>query len=164
MKGIVILFNTGMKLITTLHELIIHLIFGYLNYISEGKISYESPKKIGKNESKDGGLLFEQILFGRLYGEISLNDILVILNDEYLNSLKTFKEHLNKEFNSKNFKVKSNLLKLIFKEYKLDINDLRNNDQVYSTMRSSENGIFIKRDIKNIILPYKAPIPYSYYN
>ena len=163
LKGIVILFNTGMKLITTLHELIIHLIFGYLNYISEGKISYESPKKIGTFESKDGGMLFEQILFGCKYGNISLNDILVILNGEFLNSLESFKKHLNKEFNSKNFEIKSDLLKLIFKEYKIGLNDLRNNDQVYSTMRSSEKGMFIKRDLMNILLPYKMPIAYSYY-
>ena len=45
LKGIVILFNVGMKTVITLHEFIIHLCFGYLNYLTEGKISHESPEK-----------------------------------------------------------------------------------------------------------------------
>jgi hypothetical protein len=161
LKGIIILFNVGMKMITTVHELIIHLCFGYLNYISEGKISYKSPKKIGKIKREDGGLVFEEILFGRQYGDITLNDILVILNGEHLNSLKNFKKHLGQEFNSKKFIVKSNLLKSIFKKYKITVDDLKNNNKVYSTMKSSESGMFIRREVMNILLPYKAPIPYS---
>ena len=163
LKGIIILFNVGMKMIATLHELIIHLCFAYLNYISEGKISHESPKKVGKTESLDGGLLFEQLLFGCQYGNITLNDILVILNGEYLDSLENFQGHLRKEFDSKKFAVKTKLLKLIFEEYNLTLNDLKNNKNVYSTMKSSENEMFIKRDVMNILLPYKAPIAYSYY-
>ena len=163
LKGIIILFNVGMKMITTLHELIIHLSFAYLNYISDGKISHESPKKIGKIETIDGGLLFEQILFGCQYGNITLNDILVILNGEYLDSLDIFQEHLKKEFDSKKFEVNTHLLKLIFGEYNITLNDLKNNKNVYSTMKSSESGMFIKRDVMNILLPYKAPIAYSYF-
>ena len=163
LKGIIILFNTGMKLITTLHELIIHLCLGYLNYISEGKISDKSPKKIGKIGRKDGGLLFEEILFGYQYGNITLNDILVILNGEYLDSLSNLQGHLRKEFKIKKFVLKSNLLKLIFQKYKITLDDLKNNNEVYSTMKSSESGMFIKRDIMAILLPYKAPIAYSYY-
>ena len=162
LKGIIILFNTGMKMITTLHELIIHLIFGYLNYLTEGKISSESPKKLSKIQTDDGGLFFEQILFGCQYGNITLNDVLVILNGDCLDSLKTFKGSLRKEFKPENFKIKSKLLNLIFKEYNITLNDLKNNKEVYSTMKSSGSGMYITRDIHNILLPYKQPIAYSY--
>ena len=39
------LFNVGMKFIVALHEIIIHLFFAYLNYISDGQLSSDSPKK-----------------------------------------------------------------------------------------------------------------------
>ena len=162
LKGIIILFNIGMKMVTTLHELIIHLSFGYLNYISEGKISYESPKKGNKNLNEDGGLYFEQLLFGNQYGNIHLNDILVILNGEYFNSLTTFQENLSKELDLDNFKVKSKLLSLILTEYDITLNTLKNNNKTYSKMKTSESGMCIKRDIDNIILSYKAPIPKNY--
>ena len=161
LKGVIILFNIAMKLITTLHEMIIHLFFGYLNYISEGEISHESPRKNNKISTKDGGLFFEQILFGKIFGNITLNEVLVILNGDCFNSLNELHENIRKEFNPKNFEVKSNFLKLILKEYSININDLTNNSEVYSTMKSSENGIFISRDPMKIILPYKAPVPYK---
>ena len=67
-----------------------------------------------------------------------------------------------KEFKPENFKIKSKLLKLIFKEYNITLNDLKNNKEVYSTMKSSGNGMYITRDIHNILLPYKQPIAYNY--
>ena len=73
LKGIIILFNIAMKLITTLHEMIIHLCFGYLNYITEGKISHESSKKNSKISERDGGLFFEQILFGKKYTNVKVS-------------------------------------------------------------------------------------------
>ena len=149
-------------MITTLHEFINNFIFGYLNYISEGKISSESPKKGTNIQKEDGGLSFEQILFGYQYGNITLNDVLVILNGDYLDSLKTFKDSHEKEFKLEKFKIKSKLLKLIFEEYNITLNDLKNNKKVYSTMKSSESGMYITRDVNNIILPYKQPIAYSY--
>ncbi len=104
-KGIIILFHIGMKIITTLHELIIHLWFGYLNYLSNGKISYESPKKGKRIHKEDDGLFFEQLLFGNQYVNITLNDILITLNGDCFNSLNGFKENLGKEFDSINFKI-----------------------------------------------------------
>lgn len=143
-----------MKLITT-----IHLFFGYLNYISEGKISHEISRKNNKVNIEDGGLFFEQILFWKIFGNITLNEVLVILNGDCFNSLNELQENIGKEFNPKYFKDKSNFLKLILNEYSININNLTNNSEVYSTMRSSENGIFISRDPMKIILPYKAPVP-----
>ena len=159
LKGIFNLFNIGMKLITTLHEMIIHFFFGYLNYITYGDISHESPRKNSKFATKDGGLYFEQILFGKKFGSINLNEVLVILNGDCSKSLEEFQNNLKKDFDPKLFEVKSNFLKLILSEYSLDLNKLENNINVHSLMKSSENGIFIFRDEMNIILPYKAPVP-----
>ena len=163
LRSLIVLFNIGMKFITTVHELIIHLCFACLNYITEGKISYESPRKRNKIIFDDGGLYFEHLLFGREYGNITLKDVLVILNCDSFDSLKNFQADLRNEMNYENFKVKSKLLKLIFEEYKITLNHLKNNKKVYSTMKSSESQMHIKRDIMNILLPYKAPIAYSYY-
>ena len=157
LKGIVILFNVGMKTVITLHEFIIHLCFGYLNYLTEGKISHESPKKGNKISTRDGGLFFEQLLFGVQYGDITLNDVLVILNGDCFNSLKEFQKNLRKEFSFDKFEVKSKLLKLILKEYSIDLKNLKNVNEIYSTMKSSNNRMCIRRNIRNIILPYKSP-------
>ena len=159
LKGIVILFNLAMKLITLVHEIIIHLLFSYLNYISEGKIESNSPKKVNKIENNDGGFVFEQILFGYVYENITLNKVLVILNGDCVNSLANFQANLNKNFDSSNFALKSDLLKLIFKEYNIDLNNLNINEEVYSTMKSSKNSIYIKRNPMNVLLPFKMPTP-----
>ena len=157
LKGIIILFNIGMKTITTLHELIIHLIFGYLNYLTEGKITPESPKKGKKFSCEDGGLYFEQLLFGVQYGNITLNDVLVILNGECFNSLDEFQKKLRKKLKPDKFTVKSNFLKLILKEYSIRLTDIKNINNIYSTMKSSEGGLYITRDIMKVILPGKLP-------
>ena len=162
LKGIIILFNIVMKTITILHEIINHFIFGYLNYLTDGKISSKSPKKGSKIQKEDDQLFFEHKLFWYQYGNITLNDVLVILNGDCLDSLKTFQDNLRKEFKPEKFKIKSELLKLIIEEYNITLNDLQNNKNVYSTMKSSESGMYINRDINNIILPFKYPIAYSY--
>ena len=159
LKGIFILFNVAMKLITSVHEIIIHLFFSYLNYVSEGKIDSHSPKKAIKVQSDDGGFLFENILFGCVYGYITLNEVLVILNGDCNNSLANFQANLKKNFDYTSFVLKSKLLKLIFKEYKIDLNLLNINKKVYSTLKSSENSIYIKRNPMNVLLPFKKATP-----
>ena len=163
LKGIIFLFNAGMKMIAILHELISHLSFGYLNYVTGRKIKIESSEKGNKIENDNEGLYFVQLLFGYQFGNITLNDILVLLNGECLDSLKTFKDNLRKEFNSEKFKAKSKLLKMIFKEYDISIKDLENNKKIYSIIKSLENGMYIGRNVMNILLPGKAPIAYCYY-
>ena len=160
LKGIVILFNMGMKFITTLRELIIHLSFGYLNYLSEGKISNESPKKGNKISTYDGGLFFENLLFRNQYGDVTINDIIVILNGDCLNSLNDFQKNLRQKFVPSKFVVKSNLLKLLFKEYSIDLINLKNINNIYSTMKSSGSGLHIKRSI--VIPSHSQPVAYNY--
>ena len=159
LKGIIILFNIAMKLITTLHEMIIYLCFGYLNYITEGKISHESPKKNSKISERDGGLFFEQILFGKKYTKITLYEVLVILNGDCFDSIEKLQENLRDEFNLDNFEIKSSFLKLIMKEFSINLKKIKKNKNVQSTMKSSGDGLCIRRN--EIILPYKAPSPYK---
>ena len=159
LKGLVILFNVAMKLITSLHEIIIHFMFGYLTYVSEGEILSHSPKKLDKMKNDDGGLLFEQILFGSVYGDITLNEVLVILNGDCDNTLIKFKENLKNKINYTNFMPKSKLLKLIFKEYAITFKNLNVNKNIYSTMKSPYNSIHITRNPNNILLPFKMPTP-----
>ena len=146
LKGLVILFNVAMKLITSLHEIIIHFMFGYLTYVSEGEILSHSPKKLDKMKNDDGGLLFEQILFGSVYGDITLNEVLVILNGDCDNTLIKFKENLKNKIDYTNFMPKSKLLKLIFKEYAITFKNLNVNKNIYSTMKSPYNSIHITRN------------------
>ena len=154
LRNMIMIFNIAMKFIVTIREFIIHLLFGYLNYITEGKISFNSPKKINKKKGKDGGLLFENILFGKIYGNITFNDVLVILNGKNFDSLENFQDSLGENFNSNNFEIKSEFLKSIFEEYPLTLSNF-DETEIYSCMKSSENGIYIKRDEMKIILPTK---------
>ena len=159
LKGIFILFNVAMKLIAAVHEIIIHLFFSYLNYVSEGKIESYSPKKAIKVKNDDGGFLFENILFGCVYGYITLNEVLVILNGDCDNSLSTFQANLKSDFDCSNFVLKSQLLKLIFNEYKINLTHLDIKKKVYSTMKSSKNSIYINRNPMNVLLPFKMSTP-----
>ena len=157
LKVVIIIFNITMKLITTLHEFIIHFLFGYLNYLSDGKISYESPKNDKKIELNDGGLYFENILFGKIYGNLTLNDVLTILNVDSFISKDEFQNNLKKKLELDKFQVKSDFLKFILQEYNLDLKNLKVNPNMYSYMKSNDFGLCIKRDINNILLPFKMP-------
>ena len=49
-KNVFFMFNVCEKFIVTLHEIIIHLSFGYLSYLTDGKIESKSPKDSKKNK------------------------------------------------------------------------------------------------------------------
>ena len=159
LKGIIILFNITMKLIIILLEMMNNLFFWYLNRITNGKITKEFLEKNKIINDSERNLDFEQILFRRELSCITLNEVLVILNGEYFNSLNEFQEKLTKEFNLNDFKIKSNLLKLIIKEYYIKINNLKDYSEVYSTMKSLVKGMYKSRDIKKITLPGKLQVP-----
>jgi hypothetical protein len=157
LKAIIVIFNIAMKMITTLHEFIVHFLFGYLNYLSEGIISYESPKKDKKIELNDGGLYFENILFGKIYGNLILNDVLTILNIDSFISKDEFQKNLRKKLDLDKFQVKSDFLRFILNEYNINLKTLKVNPKMYSYMKSDNTGMYIKRDINNILLPFKMP-------
>lgn len=157
LKAIIVIFNIAMKMVTTLHEFIVHFLFGYLNYLSDGLISYESPKKDKKIEFNDGGLYFENILFGKIYGNLTLNDVLTILNIDSFVSKEELQKNLRKKLDLDKFQVKSDFLRFILHEYNIDLKTLNVNTSMYSYMKSVNIGIYIKRDINNILLPFKMP-------
>lgn len=162
LRNIIILFNIGMKLITLIHEFIIHLCYGYLNYLSDGKILSTSPKREKKNIAKDGGLFFEQKLFGKQYGNITIKEILVLLNGgDSFNSIENLQINLANDINLEEFKANSDFLKLILENYNITFKRLIDSN-IYSFMKSEGNEIYIKRDLMNIILPHKTELPYNY--
>ena len=86
LKNLFFLFNVCYKFITSLHEILIHLCYGYINYITEGKIGSKSPKS-SKNKNK----LSNEIVFCG-YGEPMLKlDILKqvakYIKDNYPNTI-----------------------------------------------------------------------------
>ena len=162
LKNIIILFNIGMKLITLLHEFIIHFCFGYLNYLSDGKILSTSPKKDNKNVTNDGGLFFEQILFGKQYGNITAKEILVLLNGgDSFNSINNLQTNLAKDINFEEFQAKSQLLTLFLKKHTINFKKLKRTN-INSYMKSFGNEMYIERDIMKIIPSQKRELPYNY--
>ena len=60
-------FNVAIKLLICLHEIIIHLAYGYLFHITHRKIISESSKSQNSNSytnspKDDGGSYFEELL------------------------------------------------------------------------------------------------------
>ena len=95
--SISIFCSLGIVFITCLHEVIIHLTFGYLEYLSEKLISSESPKT--KLNLIDGGFAFEEKLTGiNKFASLSLHMIITLFDGiSCHNDLKTFQEKLNKK-------------------------------------------------------------------
>ena len=99
-------------------------------------------------------------MFRNQYGDVTIKDIIVILNGDCLNSLNDFQKNLRQKFDPSKFVVKSNLLKLLFKEYSIDLINLKNINNIYSTMKSSGSGLHIKRSI--VIPSHSQPVAYNY--
>ena len=138
-------------MITILHEFIIHVFFGYLNFISDRELPSSSPKKGNNISNEDGGLLFENLLFGKIFGTIYVNDIITILNGEKINSIELFKQSLGNKFNIDSFHPNSELMKSILKEYPINFEKLKNRE-IYSCMKAKIQGICIDRGI--VLKPY----------
>ena len=108
--NVCLLFTITIKFITTLHEIVMHLTSGYINYITEKKIGQESPK--GNN--KDGGYYFESKIIGGFgkFDKIKLNHVIALLNGKSCEkSLNEFRNDLNNE--KMNYSELSELIKPI---------------------------------------------------
>ena len=119
-----IIFNIGIKLIICLHEILIHLSYGYLFQITDGKISHQSPKSrksyIGSNNPyMDGGSYFEELLFGEKVRIIDLYFVLRLLNGNFT-TLKEFRKELKEPIDIKNPEKLGNFLSGILHEYPID--------------------------------------------
>lgn len=154
-KNVFFIFDVTYKFIISLHEILIHLSYAYLNYITEGKIEDKSPKNSKKSKStkkndefNDGGSYFETLLFGTKVHSINFQLIYCLLNGEFLNgSLKHFRENLEVEFNPLNMK-KTGLFGKILDKYKINF-ELFNYNDVEGYMRQISNEYLIAKRHSN---------------
>ena len=94
--NLLLLFSIGLMFITCLHEILIHLSFGYLLFYSNKKLGSDSPKTKTLN---DGGYFFEDILGGTgTFRFMNLQKIIILLDGESCHkSLVDFKKALNSQ-------------------------------------------------------------------
>jgi hypothetical protein len=135
-----------------LHEVIIHLAYGYLFYISEGKISPESPKLKAKSEEfnyknnpcDDGGSYFEYLLFGEKIHIVNFNFVIRLLNGHFTN-LDSFKKELKMKIDLKDNKNLGEFLQKVLKQY--PINPDYKYDTLEAAVRSKYSGLqYIRRN------------------
>ena len=105
----------------------------------------KSPKK--NRHFDDGGLIFEELFFGKKVDSISIQAIITVLNGNCLDSFSKFKKEFNKDFNG--FKPNSKLIKSILKKYPIDF-DLNFKEKIIGNMKSSSKGIFLKRNLSKV--------------
>lgn len=145
-SNLIFFFNVGMKFIILLHEFLIHILFGYVYHLSEHEISSDSPKK--DKIFGDGGLMFEELFFGKKIATITFQEIIALLNGEGLDSFSNFQEQFKKDFEE--FKPKSQLVKKIVKKYPINPN-LNDSFKAIGNMKSSANGIFMRRNLSAVL-------------
>ena len=130
---IMILLSIGVKFITCLHEILIHFTSGYIHFISEKKISANSPKT--KLNSKDGGYAFEEKLSGiNKFSKLTLQNIIALLDGETCNNnLKIFQEELQKQTDIKEIskkKFENGFLGFFFKKFNFSIHIFENEPKI----------------------------------
>ena len=141
LKNVSFIFNVAIKLLICMHEILIHLAYGYLFHISYGKISpdsHESNKadRISNSPSNDGGLFFEELLFGKRINKISFNNAIRLLNGNFSN-LKNFRKELDEPIDINDKIKQGEFLKMILNKYKIDINLFN-----FETVSGSIRGMF----------------------
>ena len=148
LKYVSFLFDVCYKFIVSLHEIIIHLCYGYINYLTDGKVENISPKssknKTEKNNYVDGGTYLEELLLGKDMQNINLQIIYCLLSGEYLDKdLNTFQNDLKLEFDPKKIKMKG-LFGKILEKYKIDFS-LFQYTQTIGHMRKKSNNFFRRK-------------------
>lgn len=131
LKGFLLLFSISLIFITCLHEIVIHLTFGYIMYYSNYSINSYSPKP---NNYIDGGYYFEDLLGGKGgLKMINIQKVITLLDGKSCyNSLSYFQKELNKQVNIDDIKKsKDNVdgfLKDFYKVFNIDYNKIRIKD------------------------------------
>ena len=108
------LVNFSIWIITSLHESISHLLKDYYYYLTNFKISDESPKKICRNKEiidEEGGKLFEKILF-------SSNPYLFLIDLLYILDIKNWDKNLDDFVDYFNSKKRKRFIKKGIKDKK----------------------------------------------
>lgn len=96
---ICLLFSIGVKFVSSLHEFLIHILYGYLHYFSNKKLDSISFKEGVDNN--DGGFHFERLLTGiSKFDFLNINTIVVLLDGiSCQKNLSEFQIDLNSEIN-----------------------------------------------------------------
>ena len=148
-KNLAFIFNISMKLLICLHEIIIHLGYGYLFIISDGKIFPESPKS-DKNYSylnipkDDGGSYFEELLFGERISKITFNFAIRLLNGNFT-SLENFRKELKEPIDLNDKSKQGDFLQKILSVYKINTSFFKG-DSIYGTFRCRFDEISYYRE------------------
>ena len=66
-KNVFYLFDVCYKFITSLHEIIIHLCYGYIYYVTEGKVDCKSPRSSKNKLIKDKIDFEDGVIFWKNY-------------------------------------------------------------------------------------------------
>ena len=152
LKNVIFIFNIAIKLLICMHEVIINLAYGYLFYLSEGKIESKSPKLQAKNKDfnylnnpcDDGCSYFEYLLFGKRIKKIKFNSVIRLLNGNFTD-LEKFKKELREPIDlTKNEKL-GDFLQKILKYY--PINREFNYETIEASIRSKYNELqYVRRN------------------
>ena len=126
--NICLLFSIAVKFFTSLHEFIIHLIYGYLHFFSNKKIDSISFKE--KMDNNNGGFHFERLLTGATKFEIlDINSVIVLLDGvSCMKNLSEFQDDLKAEINidkiieRNNKKQFKGFLRDFLEKYPIDFN------------------------------------------
>lgn len=168
LRNIIYAFNIEAKMILLLHEVLIHLGYGYLNKLTEGEISNISPKatkhsknnnsnnefEIDTNSSEyDGGSFFEEILFGEKVTNLRLQSLLILLDEDCFNySVDEFQKKIHERFDKNHFKKKKlkGFLKRVLTKYKINV-DVFDFNIINVNMRNLQNNFLYMERKNNII-------------
>jgi len=102
--NLLLLFSLGVMFISSLHEILIHLTFGYLTYYSNYNYGSISPKS---QDFDDGGYYFENLLAGNAFKNIRLQMIITLFDGESCQkSLAEFQQKLNEKIDLEKLKKK----------------------------------------------------------
>ena len=108
-KHFCLLMAIGEKFLALLHEQLIHFIYGYLHHLTDINNISQSPKREENNEengnnkaysSKDGGHYFEKQLFGKIMNQLTITNVVALLDGNSINKSKQeFRKIFNDDFN-----------------------------------------------------------------
>ena len=149
-----LLLSIGVKFITVIHEILIHLTTGYINYYTEKRVSSNSPKT--SLNLNDGGYAFEEKLSGvDKFCKLTLQSVIALfdgvtckkkLNEfQYeLNKLTNIDEIINKKSNG----LLKGFLEDFFKVYNIDFTVFKDSKTVnnINIKCRSINEIFISME------------------
>ena len=146
LKNIIFIYNIAIKLLICMHEVIINLAYGYLFYISEGKIGPKSPKLQAKtkafnyvnNPCDDDDSYFDYLLFGERINKINFNFVIRLLNGNFSN-LEKFKKELKESIDISKKEKLGKFLKKILEKYPINTNF--NYDTIEASIRSKYNEL-----------------------